>query len=60
MHPIRKNFKEKMLLNDKYPHIQQWKNVVYQAFIATTSSVFIPLLVVYITDIDFVFLGLFY
>jgi len=49
-----------MLLNDKYPHIQQWKNVVYQAFIATTSSVFIPLLVVYITDIDFVFLGLFY
>ena len=59
MHPIRKNFKEKILLNDKYPYIQQWKNVVYQALIATTSSVFMPLFVVYITNIDFEFLGLF-
>jgi|TARA_B110000438_G_scaffold36042_1_gene35777 FtsH-binding integral membrane protein len=59
MHLIKKTFKEKILLNDKDPYSQQWQNIVFQALIATTSSVFITLLVVYITDIDFGFLGLF-
>ena len=56
---IHKQFKEKVTQKDIDSYSEKWRNIVFQALIATTLSVFLTLLVVYITDYDFGFLGIF-
>jgi len=56
---IKKQFKEKVTQKDIDSYSDKWQNIVFQALIATTLSVFLTLLVVYITDYDFGFLGIF-
>ena len=56
---IHKQFKEKVTQKDIDSYSEKWQNIVFQALIATTLSVFLTLLVVYITDYDFGFLGIF-
>ncbi len=56
---IHKQFKEKVTQKDIESYSEKWQNIVFQALIATTLSVFLTLLVVYITDYDFGFLGIF-
>ena len=56
---IKKQFKEKVTQKDIDSYSEKWRNIVFQALIATTLSVFLTLLVVYITDYDFGFLGIF-
>lgn len=56
---IHKQFKKKVTQKDIDSYSEKWRNIVFQALIATTLSVFLTLLVVYITDYDFGFLGIF-
>ena len=56
---IHKQFKKKVTQKDIDSYSEKWQNIVFQALIATTLSVFLTLLVVYITDYDFGFLGIF-
>ena len=56
---IHKQFKKKVTQKDIDSYSEKWRNIVFQAMIATTLSVFLTLLVVYITDYDFGFLGIF-
>ena len=56
---IHKQFKKKVTQKDIDSYSEKWRNIIFQALIATTLSVFLTLLVVYITDYDFGFLGIF-
>ena len=56
---IHKQFKKKVTQKDIDSYSEKWRNIVFQALIATTLSVFLTLLVVYITNYDFGFLGIF-
>ena len=56
---IHKQFKKKVTQKDVDSYSEKWRNIIFQALIATTLSVFLTLLVVYITDYDFGFLGIF-
>ena len=56
---IHKQFKKKVTQKDIDSYSEKWRNIIFQTLIATTLSVFLTLLVVYITDYDFGFLGIF-
>ena len=58
MRELEDDFKNNVLAIDDDPYNQLWQNVVFQAMISTCTAVFITLLVVYLSPIDFSFLGL--
>ena len=53
---LEDDFKTNVLAFDTDPYNQAWQNVVFQTLIATSLSIFITLLIVYITPTDFGFL----
>ena len=58
MRELEDDFINNVLAIDDDPYNQLWQNVVFQAMIYTCSAVFVTLLVVYLSPIDFSFLGL--
>ena len=58
MRELEDDFINNVLAIDDDPYNQLWQNVVFQAMISTCSAVFVTLLVVYLSPIDFSFLGL--
>ena len=58
MREIEDDFRNNVLAIDDDPYNQKWQNIVFQALISTCTAVFITLLVVYLSPIDFSFLGL--
>ncbi len=58
MRELEDDFRNNVLAIDDDPYNQKWQNIVFQALISTCTAVFITLLVVYLSPIDFSFLGL--
>ena len=56
---IKERFNKEVIEKDHHTYSQKWRNVVFQAMVSTTCAIFITLLVVSITNIDFGFLGIF-
>ena len=58
MRELEDDFRNNVLAIDDDPYNQKWQNIVFQALISTCTAVFITLLVVYLSPIDFSFLEL--
>ena len=58
MRELEDDFRNNVLAIDNDPYNQKWQNIVFQALISTCTAVFITLLVVYLSPIDFSFLEL--
>ena len=58
MRELEDDFRNNVLAIDDDPYNQKWQNIVFQALISTCTAVFITLLVVYQSPIDFSYLGL--
>ncbi len=59
MEKIKNKFNKEVIEKDHFTYSEKWRNVVFQAMASTSMAIFLALLIVSMTDIDFGFLGLF-
>ena len=59
MEKIKNKFNKEVIEKDHFTYSEKWRNIVFQAMASTSMAIFLALIIVSMTDIDFGFLGLF-